>query len=214
MLSPFATDPCLTQQDPAAGCSGSASLLGTVHPTGKVTFFRIVPTDSQQGIVMADYLFQQQFLKTGYVIDDTSPSGAALATGFMNEWQKQGGRVLDHRSVASTSSYVSLLTQIAATKPDLIFYAGSDTTGGTLTRQQMLQVVGLQNKPLAGGEGIHTTAFATRIGLTGGPVYSTAIGVDVTALHLLRQRFRQHQPVDRSLENGHRGGSETTDHCR
>lgn len=191
MLSPFATDPCLTQQDPAAGCS--ASLPGTVRPTGNVTFFRIVPTNSQQGIVMADYLFQQLHFKTVSVIDDTSPSGVALATGFMNEWQKQGGFVLEHRSEAPTSSYVSLLTQIAATKPDLIFYAGSDTTGGTLIRQQMQQVPSLQNTPFAGGEGIHTTSFATTIGLTGGPVYSTAIGVDVTALPSAASFVQQYQ---------------------
>src|SRR5579859_4234772 len=46
-ISPFATNPCLTQQDAAAGCSGSGDVLGTVRPTGNVTFFRIVPTDVQ-----------------------------------------------------------------------------------------------------------------------------------------------------------------------
>lgn len=191
MLSPFATNPCLTQQNPAAGCSGS--LLGTVRPTGNVTFFRIVPTDWQPGIVMADYLFEQKGLKTTFVIDDTNPSGAALATGFMNEWHTFGGTVLEHRSVAPTSSYFGLLTQAAATKPDLIFYGGSDISGGTVIRQQMQQVPGLQNTPFAGGEGIHTTAFATEVGLSGGPVYCTATGGDVTALPSAASFVQQYQ---------------------
>lgn len=193
MISPFATNPCLTQQDPAAGCSGSGTVLGTVRPTGNVTFFRIVPTDVQQGTVMADYLVQQQHFKKVWVIDDTSPSGAALALGFSSEWQKQGGSVIDHRSVAPTSSYEGLLTLIAATKPDLIFYAGGDITGGTQIRQQMRMIPGLQNIPFAGGEGIHTTAFASAIGLTGGPDYCTATGADVTAVPSAASFVQQYQ---------------------
>ena len=193
MLSPFATDPCLTQQDPAAGCSGT--LLSSVRPTGNVTFFRIVPTDSHQGLVLADYLFQQLNFRTVDVIDDTSPSGAALALGFMNEWRKLGGFVLDHSSEPPTSSYQGLLTQIAFRKPDLIFFGGSDTTGGTLIRQQMQQVPGLKDTPFAGGEGIHTTAFATAIGLSGGggPVFCTAIGGDVTTLPSAASFVQQYQ---------------------
>jgi branched-chain amino acid transport system substrate-binding protein len=90
--------------------------------------------------------------------------------------------VLGHASEpGTTTSYVSLLTQIASTHPDFIYFGGVDSTGGTLVRQQMQQVPGLQNLPYAGGDGIVTPSFASTIQpLGGGPVIGTAAVVDST----------------------------------
>ncbi len=57
----------------------------------------------------------------------------------------------------------------------------------------MEEVPGLRNTPFAGGEGIHTMTFATAISLRGGPVYSTAIGVDVTTLPSAASFVQQYQ---------------------
>ena len=90
--------------------------------------------------------------------------------------------VIDHKSVATTTSYVGLLTQIASTAPDVIFYGGVDSTGGTLIRQQMQQVPALKNVTFGGGDGIQTSSFATTIGTTGGPIYSTVAAVNPLVL--------------------------------
>ena len=79
-----------------------------------------------------------------------------------------------------------MLTQIATQKPDVIFFGGNDSTGGTLIRQQMLQVSTLKQTPLIAGDGTQTSSFATTIGTyksdgsNGGPVFTSVASVNLT----------------------------------
>jgi branched-chain amino acid transport system substrate-binding protein len=153
----------------------------TLRPTGKVTYFRIATTDDHQGPANADYLYKTKSYKTAYVVDDAETYGIGIANTFSTEWTKLGGTVLGRSSEpGTTTSFVSLLTQIASKKPDVIYFGGTNSTGGTLIRQQMAQVPALKNTPFAGGDGIVAAAFATAVGLTGGPVYGTVASSDVT----------------------------------
>ncbi len=178
LISPSNTNQCLTQEGAAVGCTGANDLVPTLRPSGKVTYFRIATTDDHQGAAIADYLYQKKGLKKVYIIDDTETYGVGIANVFEKEWKTVGGTVIDHKSVAKTTSYVGLLTQIASTAPDVIFYGGVDSTGGTLIRQQMQQVPALKNVTFGGGDGIQTSSFATTIGTAGGPIYSTVAAVN------------------------------------
>jgi len=181
LISPSNTNTCLTQDAPATGCTGKNDLVPTLRPTGKVTYFRIATTDNHQGPVMADYLYKTLNLHNVYVIDDTETYGVGLANAFIQEWNTLGGKVLGHDSIKSTTDYTGELTKVAATHPDVIYYAGVDSTGGTQIRKQMVGVPGLSKTPFAGGDGIQTSPFATAIGTSsGGPVYSTVAAVDAT----------------------------------
>jgi len=178
-ISPSNTNPCLTQEGPAVGCSGTNDLVPTLRPTSKVTYFRIATTDDHQGTAGADYLLKTLHYKKVYIIDDAESYGIELANTFSAEWKNLGGTVLGHSSEpSSTTSYVSLLTQVASLHPDVIYFGGLDSTGGTLIRQQMQQIAGLQNTPFGGGDGIVTPNFASTIGLRGGPVYGSIAVVD------------------------------------
>ena len=183
-ISPANTNQCLTKDTADSGCSGSADLLPTLRPTGKVTYFRIATTDDHQGPVGADYLYKTLGYKKAYVIDDAETYGIGIANTFTTEWKTDGGTVLGRSSEpSSTTSYVSLLTQIATTHPDVIYFGGLDSTGGILIRQQMLQVPTLKNTPMGGGDGIVTPSFASTIGTSsGGPVYGTVAVVDTTVI--------------------------------
>jgi branched-chain amino acid transport system substrate-binding protein len=183
-ISPANTNPCLTKDTAASGCSGSSNLLPTLRPTGKVSYFRIATTDDHQGPAGADYLYKTLGLKKVYVIDDAETYGIGIADSFTGEWKADGGTVLGRSSEpATTTSYVSLLTQIATTHPDVIYFGGLDSTGGILIRQQMLQIPTLKNLPLGGGDGIITPSFASTIGTSsGGPVYGTIAVVDTTTV--------------------------------
>lgn len=182
-ISPANTNTCLTQNTPDTGCTGPNNLISTVRPTGKVTYFRIATTDNHQGGVGADYLFKTLNYKTAYVIDDAETYGIGIANAFIKEFQTDGGKVLGHSSEpGTTTSYLSLLTQVAAQKPDVIYFAGLDSTGGILVRQQMQQIPALKNTPYAGGDGLQTSTFATTIGLTGGPVYATVATANADVL--------------------------------
>src|SRR5258708_131051 len=168
-ISPANTNPCLTKDTAESGCNGSSDLLTTLRPTGKVTYFRVATTDDHQGPAGADYLYKTLGYKKAYVIDDAETYGIGIANTFSAEWKTLGGTVLGRSSEpSSTTSYVSLLTQIATTHPDVIYFGGLDSTGGILIRQQMLQVPSLKNLPLGGGDGIITPSFATTIGTTSG----------------------------------------------
>jgi len=182
IISPANTNDCLTQNDPASEC-GANGKLDTYRPSGKVTYFRIATLDKFQGAALADYAFKQKSYKKAYVIDDTETYGVGLATSFINEWKKLGATVIDRKSVApTTTSYVNILTQIASTSPDVIFFGGNDSTGGILIRQQMEQIAALKNTPMVAGDGTQTSAFARTIGNSGGPVFTSVAAVNAAAL--------------------------------
>ncbi len=181
MISPSTTNQCLTQVGAAVGCSGANDLVPTLRPTGKVTYFRTATTDDHQGGANADYLYQTQGYKNVYVLDDTTVYGVGIANTFSAEWKKLGGTVLGRTSEPiTTTSFISLLTQIAADKPDVIYYGGTTADGLLKFRQQMEQVPGLKNTAMGGGDGIVDTSFASTIGTTGGPVYATVATSNVT----------------------------------
>jgi branched-chain amino acid transport system substrate-binding protein len=186
MISPANTNDCLTEALPP-DCSGKNDKLPVYRPTGKVTYFRIATRDAFQGAALADFAFKTKGYKSAYIIDDTETYGVGIATSVQTEWAKLGGKLLGRSSeAATTTSYVSLLTQIASLKPDVIFFGGNDSTGGTLIRQQMLQVPALKQTPLVAGDGTQTSSFATTIGAyksdgsNGGPVYTSVASVHLT----------------------------------
>ncbi|HEX6108632.1 MAG TPA: branched-chain amino acid ABC transporter substrate-binding protein [Ktedonobacteraceae bacterium] len=180
-ISPANTNPCLTKDSAASGCSGAKDLLPTLRPTGKVNYFRVATTDDHQGPAGADSAAKLG-LKSVYVIDDATTYGIGIANAFIGEWQKLSLKLLGRASEpGTTTSYVSLLTQIAATHPDFIYFGGLDSTGGILIKLQMKQVPGLANLPLAGGDGIVTPTYATTIQpIGGGPSFGTVAVVDTS----------------------------------
>jgi branched-chain amino acid transport system substrate-binding protein len=181
LISPANTNICLTKTD--GPCSGKDNLVPTLRPTGQVTYFRTATTDDNQSKVGADYLFKTLKYKKVYVIDDQETYSIGLANAFIEYWKTLGGELLGHVSQKKTSSYVSLLSdRVAPTKPEAIYFAGNDSTGGTLIRQQMLQVPALKDTPLLGGDGIVTSDFANTIGTKGGVVYGTVASVDATKI--------------------------------
>jgi branched-chain amino acid transport system substrate-binding protein len=196
-ISPANTNTCLTQEGADIGCSGANDLVPTLRPTGKVNYFRIATTDSHQGPAGADYLYKTKGYKSVYVIDDAETYGLGIADAFSKEWQSLGGKVLGRSSEpGTTTSYVSLLTQIAAKHPDVIYFGGLDSTGGILIRQQMLQVPALKSIPFAGGDGLQTGTFANTIGLnSGGPVYATVATADETKIPSAQAFIKQYDSV-------------------
>jgi branched-chain amino acid transport system substrate-binding protein len=172
-VSPSATDTCLTITA-ALGCTGTASELSTVQPTGRTTFFRVAPVDALQGVALADFLFTTGGYKTAYVIDDGSSSAGAQATTFINGWRLDSGSLTGHVSVPPATDYLNLLTTIAALKPDVVVYTGADQEEGITLRKQMLSVPGLSNTAFAATSGLHTSAFIQATGNVGGQVWAVA----------------------------------------
>ena len=185
LISPANTNPCLTKRGAAYGCTGSSDYVPTVRPTGNVTYFRLAATDDHQGPAMADYLFNTLHLKTAYVIDDTEAYGAGLAKYFVQEWTKLGGTVIDGQShsVKSTNDYTNLLTAAAAKHPDVLYFGGNYSTGGTVIQKQMRTIPGLQNTVYAGGDGMTGSQdFYNQILANNGTFYVTIAAPDASKI--------------------------------
>ena len=195
LISPANTNTCLTQTDPSTGCTGSNLLVPKLRPSGKVTYFRIATTDTHQGGVGADFSYKTLGNKTAYVIDDTELYGVGLANNFVTEFKADGGTILGHDSIASTTDYSQELTKIAHLKPAEIYFAGLDSTGGINVAKQMATTPGLDKTPLVGGDGLQTSSFATAIGTKGVPVYSTVAAVDPTKLPSAASFIQQYDAV-------------------
>jgi branched-chain amino acid transport system substrate-binding protein len=195
-ISPANTNQCLTKSDPAQpiNCGGANNLIPTLRPTGKVNYFRIATTDDHQGPAGADYLYKTLHYTKVYVIDDAETYGVGIANAFTSEWHTLGGTVLGRSSEpGSTTSYVSVLTQIATKSPEVIYFGGLNSTGGNLIRQQMLQVPGLQTTPLAGGDGVVTSDFASSVPQgKGGAAYGTLATIDEAAVPTAKTFIQQY----------------------
>jgi branched-chain amino acid transport system substrate-binding protein len=160
LISPSNTNPSLTK--PSYGA------LGTLRPTGKVTYFRVSTTDDKQGPANADYLYKTLSLKKVYIIDDTEVYGKGIADTFSDEWKSLGGTVLGRVGLDKThTDFRPNLTAAAALGPDVIYYGGTDSDGGTLVRQQMVGIAGLEHTVYAGGDGLQTDSFAKTTGAAG-----------------------------------------------
>ncbi len=203
LLSPANTNTCLTQSTPDTGCTGANLEVPTLRPTGKVTYFRIATTDNHQGGVGADYLYKTLNYHTAYVIDDAETYGIGIANAFIKEYGADGGTVLGHSSEpGTTTSYLNLLTQIATMHPSVIYFAGLDSTGGILVRQQMEKIAALKNTPYAGGDGLQTSTFATTIGLNGGPIYSTVAAADADIIPAAQAFITKYKSVYGAAQYG------------
>jgi branched-chain amino acid transport system substrate-binding protein len=179
-ISPSNTNTCLTQDTPDTGCTGANDWISSLRPTGKVNYFRTATTDNHQGGVGADYAFKTKGYQNAFVIDDTTVYGVGIANAFIKEFTAEGGKVLGHDSIAVTTDYTQELTKIATLKPALIYFAGLDSTGGIPLRKQMATTPGLQGTAFGGGDGLQSSAFASAIGTSGAPVFSTVASVDAT----------------------------------
>ncbi|HLZ57958.1 MAG TPA: branched-chain amino acid ABC transporter substrate-binding protein [Ktedonosporobacter sp.] len=182
LISPANTNDCLTKETPDTECGGANSKIAAYRPTGKTTYFRIATRDVYQGRVLADFAYTTKGWKKAYLIDDAETYGVGIADSISAEWKTLGGTLINRSSVpGTTTSYVGLLTQIASTNPDVIFFGGNDSTGGILIRQQMAQIPALKNTPFISGDGSNTPAMAKAIQpLGGGPVF-TSVVVDYKA---------------------------------
>lgn len=117
------------------------------------TFFRVCTTDARQGAAAARFALKLH-LKRAYVIDDNETYGLDLANVFAKDYAAHGGTVLGHQHIAkNTQDFKAMLTAIAATKPDLIFFGGTTSTGAGLLRLQMYDT-GLGQVAFMGGDGI------------------------------------------------------------
>jgi branched-chain amino acid transport system substrate-binding protein len=155
----------------------------------KRNYFRVAAPDNIQGPAMANYDFTDLGKHSVYIMDDTEPFGKGVADSFEAEFIRLGGTVVDAGAARasvpkSTTDYTPFFTAAAALNPEIVFFGGTQVTGGGLARKQMV-AAGMGAIPFTGPDGIADLgtggsegAFITLAGVENShDVYGSVAGV-------------------------------------
>ncbi len=140
MISPGNTYPGLTK--PGLGEPNEPDVY---RPSGKVSYFRVVPADDLQGKVGAEWV-QQMGGKKVYVLDDRSLYGKGVADVFHRTAEEIGLTLLGREGLdPKAQEYRSLMTKIKQLGPDFVYFGGTTQTNAGQLAKDML-AVGLDAK--------------------------------------------------------------------
>jgi branched-chain amino acid transport system substrate-binding protein len=118
-VSPSATRPSLTQN-------------------GVAEFFRVVPTDADQGPTVGNFLANELGATTLFIIDDQTSYSVGLADEAAAAFEAAGGEVVGRESVTQDDvDFSALVTRIRSIAPDAIFFPGQIASQGALLARQM-----------------------------------------------------------------------------
>ncbi len=167
MISPSNTSPSLTQGADLASPKRTYS-----------TYFRVCTTDSIQGPFAADYVFKTLKLTSVATINDTKTYGQGLASSFETRFKALGGKITRSATIAPTDTdFSGTISQVAATKPQLVYYGGEYPQAGPLSKQ--MQSAGV-TVPVMGGDGIYADSYISLGGRAND--VATSIGAPVESL--------------------------------
>jgi branched-chain amino acid transport system substrate-binding protein len=184
MVSPAASWPGLTK--PGLGEPNEPSIY---RPSGKVTFFRVVPADDLQGDVGAQWA-QELGVKSVYILHDGELYGKGVATMFKRGATARNFSVLGFDKIdPKASNYRSLAVKIKQTSPNLVYFGGTtQTNAGQLIKD--LRATGITSKFMV-PDGCYESAFIESAGAEAvqGNTYITFGGVPANQLKGLGQKF-------------------------
>lgn len=135
MISPANTWPGLTKSG-----MGDPDEPGIYRPTGKINYFRVVPTDDLQGPYDAAWAKELGARKV-YILDDNEVYGRGIANLFEIACADLGIEVLGHESIdVKAQEFKSLMTKIKSRGPDLVFFGGTTQSKGGQIAKDMVGV--------------------------------------------------------------------------
>jgi branched-chain amino acid transport system substrate-binding protein len=127
-------------------------------------YLRVVHNDKVQGAQAATFVRTVLKLKSAATIHDGSPYALGLANAFAENFKKQGGTITTQEAVGRDDTDMKpVLTRIASTKPDLLYYPIFTAAGGFVTRQAR-EIEGLKSTTLMGADGLDSPDFAKAAG--------------------------------------------------
>ena len=130
MVSPANTAPSLTKTG-----FGEPNEPSVYQPSGRVTYFRVVPTDDVQGAVAADFAKELGVTKV-FVLNDREVYGKGVASVFEKRAAEIGLEVVGTDGVdGKASNYKSLVTKIKQTGAEVVYFGGTtQTNAGQLAK--------------------------------------------------------------------------------
>ncbi len=163
------------------------------YPTGARTFFRLPATDDVQGPAGAWWACDLG-LRRVYVVEQDDAYGRALSQGFRQAADAAGLTIVGHSRVADgqTTGLDPVAADVAARRPDAVYYTGFETTGIALV--EALHAHGV-TAALIGADGLYVSTLIERLGSQAEGLRATFPGISVADLGARGQdfarRFRQ-----------------------
>ncbi len=182
MISPANTAPGLTKPN-----TGEKNEPECYRPSGKINYFRVVPTDDIQGPVGAAWA--KRIMKVAgkprsvYILDDGELYGQGVAKNFKQECEALKIEVLGHEAIdVKAQEFKALMLKIKAKNPGLIYFGGTTQTKAGQVAKDMVSA-GI-DAPLMVPDGCYEQAFIESAGADNlnGRCYITFGGLPVSEL--------------------------------
>lgn len=180
-ISPGAALPGLTQADQAAAEGISFARL---HPKGSaVAFFRLAATDNALGKAAADLAVAPQqahglAAQSVFVVDDSTPSGKALAAAFSQEFKAKQGHIAGQTSImtGAQGNAQAVVTAIIEADPSIVFFADDSASAAGARLRSMLSLSGAPQLPiLTVGLVAYDPGWSAAVGVVPAAAYTTAL---------------------------------------
>src|SRR5205085_1219823 len=116
-------------------------------------FFRVAPSNQEQGIAGAHYVEQTLHAKTAALfVDPVDPYSSSLANDFMKQFTADGNTIVATESytVGKPSALPPLITDALSHSPDVIYFSGYAADIGTL-----LTDLPTSGPPVMGGDALY-----------------------------------------------------------
>jgi branched-chain amino acid transport system substrate-binding protein len=167
-ISPGNTDPTLTLGEHLAD-----------DPQRQFTnYFRVVASDAQQGVVLADYAAADLGATSVAVVSETKSVSKGLADRFSAEFEDKGGQVVYTKTVPDgTTDFTTVASEIAPLNPSLIFFGGEYEVAAALSN-----ATAAVSAPLMGGDGIKDDAYIQAAGANAEGDIASSIGAPIDQL--------------------------------
>ena len=215
MVSPANTWPGLTKSG-----FGEATEPMVYRPSGKVTYFRVAPTDDLQGPAGARWA-KSIGVKKVFILNDRELYGKGLADLFKKAATELGIEVVGFEGIdPKASNYKSLVTKIRQAGPELVYFGGTtQTNAGQIAKD--LHTGGLKVKFMV-PDGCYEEAFITAAGAQNldDIALITFIGVPADRLQGKGQEFYKNYKAKYNMEPeayaayGYEAGSVVVDAIR
>jgi branched-chain amino acid transport system substrate-binding protein len=182
MISPANTAPSLTKPK-----TGAANEPDCYRPSGKINYFRVVPTDDIQGPVGAAWTKRiiKKLKKPArvYVLHDGEVYGEGIAKAYKQECENLRIEVLGFEAIdVKAQEFKALMLKIKAKGPSLIYFGGtSQTKAGQVAKDMVAAGI---DCPIMLPDGCFEQAFIDSAGVdvANGRCYVTFGGMPISEL--------------------------------
>ena len=141
---------------------------------------RVALSDKLQADVDAAYIYDVLGIRNVALMHDNGDYGLGLAELFQDSFNALGGSVVDFQGVqVGDTDFRAVLTLVAASEPELIFFGGYSTEAGLITIQ--MDEVGLEDAIFFSDDGTYTAQYLDTAGAAAEGAYASFVAGDEVA---------------------------------